>query len=249
MAAVSPRAWRNWSPCPADHYFRCPPRKRNAARKLEIISANPVGARDPSMIRAGEDRGRSAIGPPNAAFPTNSPWNIPDEIEKLRKTLPRGAAHFSLDSRGVMENCGLVLAIPVTFLASLVFCLLAYFAFRRWPRVQHICMLIALLVVGALLVEVVLSFRVGPFHLYERFGRSYWALHMVGFFLGPPAVAVVVFVAISRFVRFVLVRVGLAAAVCWFACMATLLGNIMVDEDISGIDGSGQRPTDSLFPP
>jgi hypothetical protein len=58
-----------------------------------------------------------------------------------------------------------------------------------------------------------------------------------------------VYVAVSRFVRLVFVRIGLATTVCWFACMGTLFGNIMVDEDIQGIDGSGQRPTESIFPP
>ena len=102
---------------------------------------------------------------------------------------------------------------------------------------------------AALAIEIVLSLRVGPFHLHERFGRAYWAFHMVGFFLGPPAIAVLVYVVVSRFVGLVLVRVGLTTVVCWFTCMATLLGNIMVDEDIQGIDGSGQRPTESIFPP
>jgi hypothetical protein len=148
-----------------------------------------------------------------------------------------------------MEGCGLVLAIPVTFVTSLVFCLLAHFAFRRWPKVRRICMAVAFVIVAALAIEVVLSLRIGPYHFHQRFGRAYWTLHMVGFLLGPPAIAVLVYVAVSRFVGLVFVRVGSATVVCWFACMATLLGNIMVDEDIQGIDGSGQRPTESIFPP
>ena len=148
-----------------------------------------------------------------------------------------------------MEGCGLIFATPVTFVTSLVFCLLVHFAFRRWPIVRRSCMAAAFVIVAALAIEIVLSLRVGPFHLHERFGRAYWAFHMVGFFLGPPAIAVLVYVVVSRFVGLVFVRVGLATVVCWFACMATLLGNIMVDEDIQGIDGSGQRPTESIFPP
>jgi hypothetical protein len=148
-----------------------------------------------------------------------------------------------------MEGCGLVFAAPVTFASSLVFCVLAHLAFRRWPMVRPICVATAFVIVAALVIEVVLSLRIGPFHLYERFGRVYWAWHMVGFVLGPPAIAVLVFVAVSRFISVVFVRVGLATVVCWFACMATLLANIMVDEDIVGIDQSGQRPTESIFPP
>jgi hypothetical protein len=148
-----------------------------------------------------------------------------------------------------VEGCGLVFATPITFITSLVFCLLAHLAFRRWPRLPHIGVAVAFVIVTALAIEVLLSLRVGPFHLYERFGRAYWTLHMVGFFFGPPAIAVLVLVAVSRFIGVVFVRVGLATAFCWFACMATLVANIMVDEDIVGIEQSGERPTRSVFPP
>ena len=148
-----------------------------------------------------------------------------------------------------MEGCGLVLATPVTFITSLVFCLLAHLAFRQRPRVRQVCTAFSLVIVAALIIEVALSLRMGPFHLYQRFGRAYWTFHMIGFFLGAPAIAVLVFVAVSRFVHAVVLRVGVATLFCWFACMATLFANIMVDEDIVGIDQSGVRPTKSVFPP
>lgn len=148
-----------------------------------------------------------------------------------------------------MEGCGLVLATPFTLVTSLVFCLFVHFAFRRWPKVRRICTMVALVVVAALAIEIVLSLCVGPFHLHERFGRAYGSLHLVDLLFGPPAVGVLGYVAVSRFVGFFLLRVGLATVVCWFACMAILLANIMVDEDIEGVDGSGRRPTTSIFPP
>ena len=148
-----------------------------------------------------------------------------------------------------MEGCGLVLATPLTFITSLGFCLLAHFAFRRWPGVRQVCTVVSFVIVAALIIEVALSFRIGPFHLYQRFGRAYWTFHMIGFSLGPPAIAVLVFIAVSRFVTAIFIRVGLATIFCWFACMATLFANIIVDEDIVGIDQSGLRPTKSIFPP
>jgi hypothetical protein len=147
-----------------------------------------------------------------------------------------------------MELFGLLFAVPVTFVTSLVFCLSAHFVFRRWARVQHFCTLGATLVVVSLLVETFLSLWIGPFYLDHRFGIFYWILHGIGFFFGPPAIGVLVFFTVSRFVRFTTVRVGLATAVCWIACMATLLANIMVDEDINGIKSSGSRPRNSIFP-
>ena len=148
-----------------------------------------------------------------------------------------------------MEGCGLVLATPVTFITSLVFCILVHLAFRRWPRVRHVSAVVSFVIVAALIIEVVLSLRIGPFHLYHRFGHAYWAFHLIGFFLAPPAVAVLVFAAVSRFVSAVFVRVGVATVSCWFVCMATLFANIMVDEDIVGIDQSGVRTTKSVFSP
>jgi hypothetical protein len=147
-----------------------------------------------------------------------------------------------------MELIGLLLAVPVTFVTSLVFCLLAYFGFRRWPRVRHVCIVAAFWIVGYLAAEVIAVFTIGPFHLHAFLGPIYWTLHMVGFLFGPPAVAVLVFVGVSRLVRVAAVPVALATLVCWFVCMTTLLGNIAIDEDIHGIDGSGHRPTHSIFP-
>jgi len=147
-----------------------------------------------------------------------------------------------------MELIGLLLAAPVTFLTSFIFCLLAHFVFRRWPRVQLFSAVGAALVVAVLLVEVLLSLWIGPFHLDHRFGLSYRLFHEIGFLFGPPAVATLTFLAVSRIVRFATVRIGLATAACWFACMMALLANIMVDEDIHGIKNSGSRPRDSIFP-
>ena len=148
-----------------------------------------------------------------------------------------------------MEGCGLILALPFTLLTSLVFCGLAHKAFLRWPQVRHVASVVAVLVVSLLVIEIAFLLRIGPFHLHERLGRSFWTVHMVGFLLGPPAIAVLVITAVWRFASVGAIRVGLATFVCWLACMATLVWNIMVDEDVSGIDGSGSRPTQSIFPP
>jgi hypothetical protein len=147
-----------------------------------------------------------------------------------------------------MELFGLLLAVPVTLVTSVTFCVLAFFAMQRWPTFCHIALLVAVCVVAAVAIELVLSLTVGPFHLHQRFGGAYTAWHLVAFFFGPPAIAFLVLAGMCRLARLAVVRVGVAILVCWFACMATLLGNIVIDEDIHGIDGSGQRPTDSMFP-
>ena len=148
-----------------------------------------------------------------------------------------------------MELIGLLLAVPVTLVTSALFCILTHFAFRRWPHVRRVCVIAAFWVVGILIGEAAAVFRIGPFHLYQSLGPIYWALHMIGFVFGPPAVGVLVYVGASRLVRFAAIPIALATVVCWFACMVTLLGNIAIDEDINGIDGSGHRRDRSIFPP
>jgi hypothetical protein len=148
-----------------------------------------------------------------------------------------------------MELFGLLFAVPVTLVTSTVFCVLAFFATQRLPSIRRVAVVCSLCVVASLLVEVVCALTVGPFRLHQRLGAAYTTWHLVGFFLGPPAVALLVLVASSPLVRVGVLRIGIATALCWFACMATLLGNIMVSEDIYGIDGSGHRPTESVFPP
>ncbi len=148
-----------------------------------------------------------------------------------------------------MELFGLLFAAPVTLVASIVFCSLAFYASQRWPRLQEVAFVSGICILALLLIELLLSVTVGPFHLHQRFGSAYAVWHLVGFFLGPPAIGFLTLLAICRLVRLTAVLIGVATLLCWLACMATLLGNIMVDEDIHGIDGSGQRPTQSVFPP
>ena len=144
---------------------------------------------------------------------------------------------------------GLLVTIPITLVTSTVFCVLAFFFANRWPKVGRFSVFASLCVLALLLLEATFVLTVGPFHLYQRLGAAYTVWHLIGFFLGPPAVGLLVLIGTSRFIRIGPVRVGVATVLCWFACMAALLGNFIVDEDIHGVDGSGQRPTRSLFPP
>src|SRR4029077_18728282 len=148
-----------------------------------------------------------------------------------------------------MELFGLLFAVPVTLVTSTVFCILAHFAFRRWRCVRNVAAIASLVVAAYLALEALAVFRIGPFQIYQSIGPLYWELHMVGFIFGPPVIGVLVYVGVSRFVRFAPVPIILATVVCWFMCMFTLLGSIAIDEDIHGIDGSGERPRDGLFPP
>ena len=142
-----------------------------------------------------------------------------------------------------MELIGLMLALPVTLVTSTVFCLLAFWAFGRFPQLRSPVGVFAGIVVGSVVLEIVLSIAFGPLSLHRHLDGLHSVVHFINFILAPPAVACVILVRAARSgTRSVLPRIA-AIGVCWFTCMASLLGNIVVDEAIYGIDGSGISPT------
>jgi hypothetical protein len=136
-----------------------------------------------------------------------------------------------------MELIGLMLALPVTLVTSTVFCLLAFCAFHRFPRLRSPVAVFASIILASVVLEVVLSFTFGPLSLHRHLDGLHSVVHFANFILAPPAVACVVLVrAAQSGAGSILLRVA-AICVCWFTCMASLLGNIVVDEAIYGIDG------------
>jgi hypothetical protein len=142
-----------------------------------------------------------------------------------------------------MELFGLIFAVPVTLVASAVFCLLTFWALRRFPMLRSPVFFAASIVLFSVALELVLSFAVGPLALHQRFDSIHSVLHFANFVLAPPAIACVIIVAALRWGFRPLPLSIVAIGVCWFTCMASLLGNIVVDEAIYGIDGSGIPPT------
>ena len=142
-----------------------------------------------------------------------------------------------------MELIGLLLAIPVTLLISAVFCVLAIWALRRFAILRVPVLVASSVIFCSVVLEIILSFALGPLALHNRFGSLHSGLHFANFVLAAPAVACLILVAALRRGSFAL-RL-LAICVCWFTCMASLLSNIVVYENIYGVDGSGTPPTQS----
>ena len=137
-----------------------------------------------------------------------------------------------------MELFGLILAIPFTLLTSTVFCLLAIWVFRRFPKLRAPAFIAASVVLCFVVLEVILSVAFGPLALHRRFGGVHSVLHFANFVLAPPAITCVILVAALRRGDPSLALRIVAIGACWFTCMASLFGNIAVDEAIYGIDGS-----------
>lgn len=72
---------------------------------------------------------------------------------------------------------------------------------------------------------------------YSRLGLGFAVIHEVSFWLGPPAIANLLL--LGCFLKrdlWSLSKIAVATFLCWFACMAALVGNIAVDEAIVGVD-------------
>jgi hypothetical protein len=135
-----------------------------------------------------------------------------------------------------MELFGLVFAVPVTLVASLVYTALLLALFRFLPTVGRLLAAASLIVVAAIAVEAVFLGAMGPKGSYAHLGHGFTALHFFGFFLGQPAIAnLVYFYGARRNLKWWL-RFSSATVCCWITCMAALLGHIAVDEAIVGID-------------
>jgi hypothetical protein len=135
-----------------------------------------------------------------------------------------------------MELFGLLLAAPVTFVASVVYVALILAVFRFLPVIGKVLVVGSIGVVVVIAAELALLATMGAKGTYAHLGQLFTAIHFFGFFLGPPAVANLVFYYTSRLSTRQWLRFSSATFCCWIACMAALLGNIAVDEAIVGID-------------
>jgi hypothetical protein len=157
-------------------------------------------------------------------------------------SIPPGAgrrlrAAKTLNSFGVsMELFGLLLAVPLTFATSLVYTALILAVFRFLPVVGRVLVAASCFVVALVAVELLLLAAMGARGTYAHLGHAFTVMHFLGFPLGPPAVANLVLHFASRWKLNKWLRFSSAMLCCWIACMAALLGHIIVDEAIVGID-------------
>lgn len=136
-----------------------------------------------------------------------------------------------------MELFGLLFAVPVTLVTATVYCCLAVFVLGRLRALTRPVLFGSLVVVLCILAEIVLLGTLGATRAYARLFIGFTVIHEISFWLGPPAIANLLLLALfSRSHSRRLPKVALASLVCWLVCMGALLGNIAVDEAIVGVD-------------
>ena len=88
-----------------------------------------------------------------------------------------------------MEIFGIVLSIPVGFVACTLYCLLLVKVIARFGQLSRWLRFASHIVLALFSVEVVLLITLGAVRSRGVFGPGFYAAHICFFFLGPPALA------------------------------------------------------------
>ena len=134
-----------------------------------------------------------------------------------------------------MENCGIVLAFPVTAAASAVYAGLAVFVFSRLRFTRWLLLIPSIVVLVLAAYEAFLLMRHGVLGARALLGPRFETMHAVVFFLTPPAVAnTLVFFPGSPLRDWKLV-----ALATFFVAIGFVFWNYGLQETLYGPDGVG----------
>ena len=133
-----------------------------------------------------------------------------------------------------MELFGIVLSIPVAFVASMVYCLLLAKVVSRFDLLSHSLRLASYGVLSLFALEIVLLLTLGAVRSRGLIGPAFYVTHLVLFFLCTPALANVF---VLRPARGVLSRWYIAGALCTIFAFCLVLLQYGVSESLYGING------------
>jgi hypothetical protein len=131
-----------------------------------------------------------------------------------------------------MELVGIALSVPVAFVASLIYSILIMTVVRRFDLLRRALWWGSGAVLGWLAVEVVLLTVIGAVRARTLLGPGFYALHLIIFFLGTPALANILLLR-----RRPLSRWYWVVPICTLFAFVLVLLQIGVSEALYGIDG------------
>ncbi len=117
-----------------------------------------------------------------------------------------------------MELFGIVLSIPVAFVASMLYCLLLAKIVSKSAMLSRWLRMASYAVLGLFAVEILLLVTIAPVRARGLIGPGFYVAHLVFFFLCPPGLAV-------------------AGALCTVLAFCLVLLQYGVSEALYGIDG------------
>src|SRR5436309_3362162 len=121
-----------------------------------------------------------------------------------------------------MEVFGILFAIPVIFVGSIVYCRLATAIFENDRSLARWLRGITWIVVPMLIGEIILLVRFGAQHVHARLGSAFLASHLLVFVLGAPAVANSTILALKHMRCPTFVQVALGAVACFISGVCLL---------------------------
>lgn len=132
-----------------------------------------------------------------------------------------------------MELFGIALSVPVAFVCSMLYCLLLAKVIAKRQQTIRFLRITSIILLSLFCTELLLLIPLGAVRSRALLGPTFYAVHLILFFLGPPALANVL----------VLRRQGLfrswyeAGVMCTAFAFFLVLLQYSVSESLYGIDG------------
>jgi hypothetical protein len=142
----------------------------------------------------------------------------------------------SSDLQKRMETLGIILSVPVAFIASLVYCFLLTRLVVRFETLRRFMWRVSAGVLMALVCEIVLLIALGAVRARGSLGPGFYVAHLLLFFLGTPALANVLLLRDRPNRR---IRWYLAVPLCTAFAFGLVLLQYGVSEALHGVDGVG----------
>ena len=130
-----------------------------------------------------------------------------------------------------MELFGIMFSIPVALGMSMVYCDVVAKVLRNFARLYAFLYVPSLIALGVFVIEVVLLVSLGAVTSRAIVGPAFYVVHLLIFFLGPPALANVLVL------RPVFCKWYVAGLVCTVFAVFLVLLQYGVSESLYGIDG------------
>ena len=133
-----------------------------------------------------------------------------------------------------MEIMLRVLVMPVSLVASVVFCLLMRGLFMKSPKMLPLCSVLARIGVVMVGVCIAISIWPGAAYFHQAWPLLYGIFYRVCFIVGPPMAATLLIADAVKKRKGKVAAVYVPSAVCFVVCVVFLLGDIAVYEAVFG---------------
>ena len=135
-----------------------------------------------------------------------------------------------------MELLGIVLSVPVAFVASMLYCLVLAKVISKWIAFSRLIRRASYVLLTLFFVEILLLVTMGAVRSRGLLGPAFYVAHMVFFFLCTPALANVL---VLQQKRTIVARWWVAGLICTAFAFCLVMLQIGVSEALYGVDGKG----------